>query len=259
MFLDTINKHDRDSYIQFEEEEHKYFLNGKQISISVTGFIHHFFPQFDSDNMASRIALKRCKPETSAKYANMTKEMILEKWKEDGAKASGLGTELHRDIELYFNDINIENDSVEYSYFKNFLKSPHMENLVPFRTEWVIYDEELDLAGSIDMIFRNTLTNTYVIYDWKRSKEIKFKNDYKENGFYPLEHVENCNFWHYSLQLNLYRYLLKKNYSLNISSMHLLILHPNNSDFVKIDIDVLDEHIEKMISHRLKSLEDEKN
>ena len=35
---------------------------------------------------------------------------------------------------------------------KNFTTNSHLK---PYRTEWMIYDKELKLAGSIDMIFIN--------------------------------------------------------------------------------------------------------
>ena len=49
----------------------------------------------------------------------------------------------------------VDNDSVEYSYFKEFRED--FSHLKPFRTEWMVWDEGLKLAGSIDMIFENPL------------------------------------------------------------------------------------------------------
>jgi nucleoside-diphosphate-sugar epimerase len=37
--------------------------------------------------------------------------------------------------------------------------------------EWMIFDEDLKLAGSIDMVYENP-DGTLSIYDWKRSKDI---------------------------------------------------------------------------------------
>ena len=53
-------------------------------------------------------------------------------------------------LEHYYNEDPRENDSIEYKYFMNFVKE---HNLTPYRTEWNVYDEELEMAGSIDMIF----------------------------------------------------------------------------------------------------------
>ena len=48
-------------------------------------------------------------------------------------------------------------------------------NKRPYRTEWMVYHEELRLAGFIDMVFENK-DGTLQIYDWKRCRDIK-KND----------------------------------------------------------------------------------
>ena len=259
--LEINNKHPLDEQIVFEESEHLYFLRGKQVGTSVTTLIHKFQPPFESDKIAENISLNKCSRESREKYKNMTKEMIIEKWKIEGVKSSSLGTEMHRDIELYFNDEeNKENNSLEYSYFKNFLATPHMDNLVPFRTEWTVYDEELDIAGQIDMLFFDTSTNTYVIYDWKRSKEISFTQKFRNNKYLkaPLDHLENCNFNTYSLQLNIYRYILHKNYSMKVSRMHLLVLHPNHESYIKVDVEPLDDEIQSLVEFRKNEMNEKK-
>ena len=42
----------------------------------------------------------------------------------------------------------------------------------PYRTEMMVFDEHVKIAGSIDMLFENK-DKTLSIYDWKRSKKIK--------------------------------------------------------------------------------------
>lgn len=250
--LTLENSHERDSRILFEEEDHLYFLDGKKVGISVTGFIHDFFPKFNKNKIVDDILSRKCKKETYQKYSSKTKEQIFEEWDKNGKMASNLGSIMHRNIELYFNEcLDTEDSSTEFGFFKNFLQSDFMKNLVPFRTEWIVYDESLDLAGSIDMVFFDTVDQKYVIYDWKRSKEIKFKSFGNEKGHFPIHFLDNCNYVHYSLQLNTYRYILMKNYGLEIKSMHLLILHPNNDNFVKIDIDVMDHEIQLMLEKKI--------
>ena len=48
----------------------------------------------------------------------------------------------------------------------------------PYRTEWMVWDDELKFAGSIDMIYRNP-DGTLDIYDWKRSVGIKMDNQWQ--------------------------------------------------------------------------------
>ena len=78
---------------------------------------------------------------------------------------------------------------------------PYLE---PYRTEWTIYDRKLRIAGSIDMVYKDTRDNSYHIYDWKRSKEFKRDiNDFTEMGYKPINHIPNLNTYLYFLQLNL--------------------------------------------------------
>jgi len=87
-------------------------------------------------------------------------------------------------------------------------------NYNAFRTEWVIYDEESKISGSVDMVYKDPLDGKYIIADWKRSKEIKMSNIWK-SGNHPITHdLDDCNFIHYSLQLCIYKTILEKNYGI---------------------------------------------
>ena len=120
-------------------------------------------------------------------------------------------------------------------------------NMNAYRTEWEIFDEEHKLAGSIDMIFKSG--DEYYIADWKRSKEIKKTNKFQK-GTPPIEHMDDCNYNHYSLQLNLYKYILEKHYEIKISGMFLVVLHPNNSNYIKIDIPCMQKEISWVLEER---------
>ena len=129
-----------------------------------------------------------------------------------------------------------------------------LQNLEPFRTEWMIYSNDLGIAGSIDMIFRSKLNeHEYIIYDWKRSKEIKFENKYTR-GKGPAVTLDDCNYIHYSLQLNMYKYILENYYGMKIKSLHLLVLHPNHENYLQIDVPFMDNYVDKLIQFRKKQL-----
>ena len=77
--------------------------------------------------------------------------------------------------------MDVSNDSPEYAYFQRFV-ADHPD-LVPYRTEWMIWDKELRFAGSIDMVYENP-DGTLMIYDWKRSKGIN-----KTSSFMKFSHT----------------------------------------------------------------------
>jgi hypothetical protein len=126
------------------------------------------------------------------------------------------------------------------------------QGFVPYRTEWLVFNDEIRLAGSIDMIYAKP-GGTFAIYDWKRSKEIKTENKYQK-GLGPLSHLDDCNYWHYSLQLNNYRRLLEKFYGLVVDELALVILHPNNKSYQIVKLNLMDAEVEAMWAARAASL-----
>ena len=88
------------------------------------------------------------------KYYGKTPEEIKKIWSDNGKQASTAGTKMHYDIECYYNDqdVEVEEDCIEWKYFENF-EQDLGQFMEPYRTEWMVYDEDLKFAGSIDMIF----------------------------------------------------------------------------------------------------------
>ena len=126
--------------------------------------------------------------------------------------------------------------------------------LKPYRTEWLVYYEELKIAGSIDMIYENS-DGSLILYDWKRAKEIK-KNDWFNSSYATtqcISHLPNTNFWHYSLQLNTYKAILEAKYNKKVSGMYLVKLHPTNPEntYVLIKCAVLSAEISDLFKERL--------
>ena len=249
--------HERDKEVRFVESTHTYYVRGsKKDYISTTGFYHAFFPHFNADATISKMMAQ---PNWSqSKYYGKTAAEIKEEWSSSGKEASSAGTEIHLAIEQFLNGAGtLISDTIrqtkEWNYFMDFWKE-FSDDLEPYRTEWEVWDEEYKLTGSIDMVFKRKSDNTYHIYDWKRSKEIKMQNSY-EKGLGPLARIDNCNFWHYTIQLNIYRWFLEKNYGLKIGDMVLVILHPLNKSFLKISVKRLDKEIQEMMECRMRALQ----
>ena len=147
--------------------------------------------------------------------------------------------------------MEIENDSVEYSFFK--IKD--YKHLI--RTEWMVYHEELKLVGSIDMIFENE-NGDIEIYDWKRSKEIVYDSNYNKFAITPsISHLPDTNFWHYSLQLNTYRKIIESKYDKKVTGLYLVRFHPDNpyKTYDRINVPLLDKEMDTLFEERKKELE----
>jgi ATP-dependent exoDNAse (exonuclease V) beta subunit len=134
----------------------------------------------------------------------------------------------HRDLLEAAKDTIHRNTSVEWSYFLKFVEeTPHLR---PYRTEWCVYNEDLKLSGSIDMIYENP-DGSLSIYDWKRSKEISPVNKFNKYAITNcIAHLPDSNFWHYALQLNTYKALIEAKYGMKVKELFLVRLHPNAED-----------------------------
>ena len=250
-YLEKENSHERDSHITFDEGPHIYTIDGDSSYTSVTSWNHSHFAHFDADKIISK--MMNSNNWSNSKYFGMTREQIKKQWADNGAKASADGTKMHYDIECFYNNIDVDNTSIEYKYFWDFYEDYNY--LKPYRTEWMVWDKDLKLAGSIDMTFENK-DKTIEIYDWKRCKEIKKTNRWSNSTTSCISHLPDSNFWHYSLQLNTYKYLLEKNYGKKINGMYLVCLHPNNSNnsYIRLEVPSLDNEIKNLMQLRINML-----
>jgi len=255
MSLARIHRHERDNHIHFDEPTHIYTVNGTSKGYcSITKFHHEFFGHFDPDQVISN--MMRSKKWPQSQWFGMTPQEIKDAWAANGKEASEAGTAIHLAIEMHMNGhVDIPQSitsSVEWTYFQKYW-TKDSRRWEPWRTEWEIWDEPLLLAGSVDMVFKSLTDNTYAIYDWKRAKEIKMENSF-QTGLGPLSHFPDCNYWQYTLQLNLYRWILEKNYGLVITELALVVLHPNNTTFKRFVLPILHEEIEDLMECRRAAL-----
>lgn len=242
----------QDAELFFEPKEHIYRY-GNRILKPVSNVVAEFFEGFDSLGMSERKS-----------GGNISEQIkLIETWESKGAKAREVGTQMHLAIENYFQnrpmpdsyhfkfsgryikkdeDISIK---TEIGYFKNFLKDN--PNLNPFRTEWRICDLKYGIAGSIDFICRSG--DGFDMYDWKRSKKSSPDETIWRYGLNGLEHIPDISYWHYALQQNLYRYILRENYGVTLNKMHIVVLHPEFSNYRVYKIPVMDKEIKTMLNN----------
>ena len=270
--LAVRNCHDRDKYIQFFEEDHKYVITNDPENkyTSVTTWNHSHFPIFNA-NLIIKNMMKGKNWKEGHKYWGLSAEEIKKQWSNNSSAVSGAGTDLHYEIECFMNNPCLgeykhaelhdnylkapnEKEVVEWEYFINFVKD-HPE-LKPYRTEWTIYDEDLKISGSIDMVYENP-DGTLSIYDWKRSKEITRVNNFNKFAVNKLIcHMPDSNFWHYALQLNTYKRILERKYGKTITDLYLVRLHPdaeeNNYELIKLPD--LTKEIDELFEQRKQKL-----
>jgi very-short-patch-repair endonuclease len=237
--FNRINSHKRDERIIFYSEPHTYTIDGVPAS-SASTLISRFFPEFDTVYWSER----------KANQLGMTPTEVANMWSEKGETSRNKGTFLHEQIENYFLDENyIETE--EFDQFKDFINNHSA--IQPYRSEWRIFDENHNIAGTIDLLVKNSETK-YDIYDWKRSKKVVNKFDGSpitsnqwQRGIGKLSNIDDTSYNRYSLQQSLYRYIIEENYGIKIDNMYLIVLYPENDKYYKLSVPYLKNEIEYIL------------
>jgi hypothetical protein len=273
--------HARDARIHFDEIPHIYYVDGKAVGTSVTSLKHGYFGQFNADMIIRRM-INGPNWQANEKYrksngAMMTAEEIKAQWDLNGQLASNKGTWMHWNIELCLNELPFNADDPELHQFARFRDEVmRARSWTPYRTEWEIFAEPEDVAGSIDAIMRCEADGSYAIVDWKRSTklaELARKVDpARRNKVYSYEDVlpvlqrtrrhatgplsahPDETIVEYYVQLNLYRWMLQRYYDMRISSMCLVCLHEDESDFIVFDAPVLETECDEIMELRRAAL-----
>ena len=280
--LEKRNKHVRDKHLVFEPKWHKYTVSNDQTPyMSVTKWINSHFPGFNPDAVIKKMMAGPNWNEDN-KYWGMSPNEIKKLWNDNGKKSSSAGTALHECIEHFMNqhlenedgelikvnhdllldsyledmeedDCNIGDNSIEWNFFINYV-SNHKEK-TPYRTEWKVFDEDLKMAGAIDMIYENE-DGTLDIYDWKRVKEINKYNKFESSISNGLSHIPHSNFWHYSLQLNTYKAIIERKYNKKVRNLCLVVFHPEAEcqNYQIVDCADMSSEVSLLLNHRLESL-----
>ena len=249
-FLSKKNFYKRDKNLIFDKEKHIYHVKRrKEEYLSVTTLVKKIFPEFDTD------AVIECLIKNNKNYIGKDKETIKKEWEKNGKIAAEAGTRLHYNIELYNNNCGVDDNSIEFKHYLNFLRD-HPE-LEPYRTEWQIYDNDYKIAGTIDMVYKNKNNGKYYIYDWKRVKQLKLKCfKMEDTALYPFNNIPNTNSYHYFIQLNLYKTLLEKNYDIKIEGLFLCQLYPSRKSYNVVESPNMEDIVFEILRIRAMQLKD---
>ena len=250
-------------YIDIIHSYYVYLIYKYVQYISVSGIIKNLFPIFDENKISSNLANK-----TYGKYKNKSKGEILIIW--DNSRKDG--TLMHLLFEMYLNnDKNYDfksnkfYNSKEFYQFKLFLKDH--SHFIFIKSELKCYSNKLCIAGTIDVLFFDTIKKIFVIIDFKRVQEIKLvgycscnskyvsinqiDNNYKHGNDCELfgnslstQFIINCNFEKYSIQLNLYGIILNE-YNINEYELYILNFYESNP-YQKINVMVNEKLIKNI-------------
>jgi PD-(D/E)XK nuclease superfamily len=240
--------------IKYHDAHHKYFI-GEQELISGTAFVGMFKEKFDSAGQAVK----------SAKKKGVSVDEILADWDFKGDFSRTKGTLLHHYAENHWQNKVFPIDYTTYDekfgeglmkerleecirMFHNFyLKAK--KNLIPVAMELVIGDAEIGIGGMVDCLFWNDKYNEYQIWDWKTSKEINEFSKFRTRLKAPLNFLHECELETYSIQLNLYKYIIQKNTDIKIGKCFLVHIHEEQEDYNIIECKEYQEIIQLLINY----------
>ena len=233
--------------VAFSEETHTYWnVDDNEKYISVTTLIHQFTQPFDKDFWSAYKTLEKLLPKeswvvekksllTSKKFDpellevyniskdefNKTQQELLDLWDEENRKSCERGTKIHLDIENSFytkaKDISLQKFGIggKFECKKDY---PELDLQYGAYPEYLIYyesdDKVIRLAGQIDLIVKSG--NEIYLVDHKTNKKIEQKSGYNSSTRssvkmkYPLNNLPDCNFYHYTMQLSTYAWMLQK-------------------------------------------------
>lgn len=251
--------------IEFYEAEHRYCIRDEpEIEFtSATTWISRFFPEFDRDTVSRNYAAKH----------NMRQDDVLAMWDEKSRIGRERGTLIHQKAEqtiLHFQErgehialgdilTSEENDGIsdDPSRTRDLISSMHgavvrMSEVLDFvQSEHVIASPELRLSGMMDLVvqLRSDKDRPLIgLYDWKTNAQIKRDNRW-QSGLSPIEHLSDCNFVHYSLQLNLYEYICRREgYFPENAEFQKALIHLEPEGFKTYKCDDMQEIIELMLA-----------
>lgn len=229
-------KFSNDKRVVFNPENHSYINKDKKL-LSVTSYIEKFKNKFDADFYSKKIAL----------IENKTQQEILDLWEQKGKKSREIGTAIHKIFEDYTNNnYSIVNENLmfdfmelEPEYLTDFNSKKNVslkfindfflsKRLEPIFTEFIVYNNYL--AGQIDMICKD-LKGNYYILDFKTNDKIEtYSYNKKMKGIFS--ELNDCSFYHYSLQLSIYKNMFKIS---NVKKIYLVHIKTDCYEFIECE------------------------
>ena len=270
--------------VAFSEDSHTYWnVNDNEKYISVTTLIHRFPQPFDKDFWSAYKSLEKLIPKdswaiekksllNSKKFDksildvydisendfNKTQQDILDSWDEENRKSCERGTQIHSDIENSFykkpKDISLKKFGIGGKFE---CKKDHTELDLEYGVypEYLIYRESEDgilrIAGQVDLIIKSG--NEITIVDHKTNKKIEQKSFYNSKTRssakmkYPLNNLDDVNFYHYTMQLSTYAWMLQK-INPNFIIKDLILNHyDHNGNNTLYHCEYLKDEVERML------------
>lgn len=277
--------------VLYFDKEHKYInVNDNSSYISVTTLIHNYTHEFDSAFWSAYKALEKLMDEQTFSIVkkgllvnkkfnqvllkkfninvdefNRIRNEILLSYDEEREKSCLRGTKIHSEFEHSFYEADKSPVLKQFELNADYICKPNYYELDLIKGIYPEYliskissDGILKVAGQIDLLIKDG--NDLYIWDFKTNREIKQKSYYNRNKKayecmkFPLNNIMDVNYYHYTLQLSLYAYLLQQ-ISPEFNIKQLKLIHIDHDDKrTDYELVYMKDEIRKMLNHYKKQL-----
>lgn len=243
--------------VYLEPIEHKYHhRESGEIFTSVTKVLSSVEPHFDTEAIAEAI-VRQSDEKKQDKYIGMNKEQILDHWQELNDTANEYGTKVHEAVEKYLlsQKFYTTTDELEIDVINAFnkLKIDEGQTMWPER---IMFSAEHKLAGTADLII--DIDDTYFdVGDYKTNKEFNFFNKFGHKTLKkPFDHLQDCQYSIYSLQLSIYAYMyILENPHKICRQIYIMFWDKEERTFQKIPVMYLKNEAKRLLDmHKLNLL-----
>jgi hypothetical protein len=203
--------------IVFNANDHSYkSIDDSNIDwISVTTLVSHFKKPFDAKKTAEKVTKNK-----NSKWFGIDPVLIQQIWTNEGDRSTTLGTWYHNQREDDLCSLaSIEREGITVPVFKptelkDGVKIAPVQKLEPgVYPEHMVYLRSAGICGQSDLV--EVVNGKVNIIDYKTNKEIKKESYVNWEGISdkmapPIDNLDDCNFYHYALQLSIYMYIILK-------------------------------------------------
>lgn len=243
--------------VVFEEKEHKYTVGDVELT-SVTKFISEFFPSFDVNGMSKRVAKSRREAgEKNSKGKPITAWDVRREWNHKKEVSIARGNLVHKELEDWLSGrLNPCVYPVLHDASKQGILWANL-NLDKYDVycEEIIHNMEYRLAGTIDLLLHEPLTDSFCLGDWKSNVgTLSKKYGYCKHPAIAKYKIPNGKIYKYYLQLNVYKRLLELSGEF-VGKM--TIIHLADNGFQAYDVPDWAEVVDAMLAYRKEMLEND--
>lgn len=168
--------------------------------------------------------------ENTPAYARASEETRAE-WKAKGTKAANHGTAIHNALELYSQTGQILKENAHMEPVIKSITAEYKEYHLTY-DEVCLYNDSYRIAGTTDKLCMTSSRKDcdVDIADFKTNLKgvITMHSDYKKRLFHPVDHLQDCNYTKYCLQLSLYAYFFEELTGRRVRKMFIHYIPPTD-------------------------------